>query len=144
MNTLRSTVCLLHVSFYLCPLVSVQICSRTMKYHSALGRRQRFVLCSHARYKFSLRLWHTSQASPPIMLLWHAKWDYCRKSCQAQLLIGWPLEVPAKKSCYPNQFQMSAKVNVWIRGMEVIFFSLWWILTRMNLFTFDQFFCFLL
>ena len=49
---------------------------------------------------------------PPIMFLWHSKQDFCRKSCQAQLLTGWPLEVPAKKTCLTNWLQKSPQVNV--------------------------------
>lgn len=38
-------------------------------------------------YSSGTLCWHP----PPIMFLWHSKQDLCRKSCQAQLLIGWTL-----------------------------------------------------
>lgn len=61
--------------------------------------KQRVDFVSHARYIFSVFSGTFCRHPPPIMFNWHSKRDFCGEQCQAELLIGWPLEVPAKKPC---------------------------------------------
>lgn len=68
---------------------------------SDLNREQRverrLVLSSHARYMFSLPLWHTASTSPSCSSGIHSKY-FCRKWRQAQLLIGRPFGSASKEN----------------------------------------------